>query len=94
MDGENCDVLGFMWSESSSDIPRIAFGGGADAIKKKPTTSATGSLSSLKGSSESQLKMKTKGRAPQLQAICKKLDDQLGAFLEDARYFAVVKGKV
>jgi len=90
---EDGDILGFMWSESSSDIPRIAFGGDTDARKRKQVSSSAIALStsSSKISSESQLKMKTKGRSPPLQAICKKLDDQLGTFLEDARYFAFVK---
>ena len=101
-DGSDVDVLAFMWSESSSDIPRIAFGEAASASAADPrkrggnlstsTWKAASASSSPGETSESQLKMKTKGRTPFVQTICRKLDDQLQIFLEDARHFAVLKG--
>ena len=92
--GDDSDILRFMWSESSSDIPRIAFGDSIATQKRKAASASTASPKGSLADSESQLKMKTKGRTATLQAICKKLDDQLETFLEDARHFAVVKGTI
>lgn len=88
IDGDDDDVLDFMWSESSSDIPRVPFGDGAGP---SPSDGAGNAPSTSKDPPSSQLRMKTKGRTPKLQAICRRLDEHLENVLEDARHFGVLK---